>query len=209
MIVEFLGVSGVGKTTTAKVYQHNLENQGEKIIWDTYAFYTNQTWFKRNIKKGVVVTKFAFTHLNWTREYFKFAYSNLNNRSDVFTILFNGIFLKSNLLKAKFDDNIHIFDEGALQHLWAIKLRNKTSVTKTDIKNIESLFGLPEQLISINAEIKTIIVRLKRRGEYVRLMNSDDLYLTIKEMQIIQNEIVRILKGKIKVTELWNEIELT
>ena len=72
MIIEFLGVSGVGKTTVAKAYKRKLEKEGKEVIWDTYDLYAKNGWLVRNLKKAFRVMAFAFANPKWVKEYKRF-----------------------------------------------------------------------------------------------------------------------------------------
>ena len=205
MIVEFLGVSGVGKTTVAKKYRENFENEGKTVIWDTYALYSNYGWFKRNIKKAICIIHFSLHNGKWVGYYYSFLKQEIIKRKDLTKPLFNGIFLKFLLEKAKNDQNIHIFDEGALQYLWAIKMRGDCKISADNIVTIDSIFGLPDYLVSVTSEADTIASRIQLRGEYVRLMDSGNLLNTIKEMQDLQNSIIEALNNKVMIIDYRND----
>lgn len=204
MIIEFLGVSGVGKTTVAKAYKRKLEKEGKEVIWDTYDLYARNGWLVRNIKKAFIVLAFSVSNPKWVLEYKRFLNKNISNIKDIPKPLFNAVFLKALLVKARKDGKIHIFDEGALQYLWAVKLRGNKTVSDFDIQMIRNLLGFPEQLISVTADSQVIKDRIVNRGEYVRIQESLDLISTISEMKRIQGNIEKKIENLIDVVSYFN-----
>lgn len=204
MIIEFLGVSGVGKTTVAKAYKRKLEKEGKEVIWDTCDLYARNGWLVRNIKKAFIVLAFSVSNPKWVLEYKRFLNKNISNIKDIPKPLFNAVFLKALLVKARKDGKIHIFDEGALQYLWAVKLRGNKTVSDFDIQMIRNLLGFPEQLISVTADSQVIKDRIVNRGEYVRIQESLDLISTISEMKRIQGNIEKKIENLIDVVSYFN-----
>lgn len=204
MIIEFLGVSGVGKTTVAKAYKKKLEKQGKEVIWDTYDLYAKNGWLVRNIKKAFTVVVFSVSNPMWVKAYKRFLEKNISNKKDIPKPLFNAVFLKALLVKARNDGKIHIFDEGALQYLWAVKLRGNKTVSNSDIQMIRNLLGFPDKLISVTADTQVIKARIVNRGEYVRIQDSLDLISTINEMKRIQGNIEKNTKDFIDVVSYLN-----
>lgn len=208
MIIEFLGVSGVGKTTVAKDYYQKLKASGHHVVWDTYILYAEYGWLKRNVFKALIVIKYGVLHPCWVFQYKDMLKQNLSVKRDIVKLLFNGVFLKSRLVKARRDNNIHIFDEGAMQYLWAIKLWGGVPVNKTDVDVIQQLLGLPDELIVIESKSETIEKRLIFRGEYTKIMDSDNLLKRIIGMQKIQGDILLQLERKdVRITQVDNNEE--
>lgn len=207
MIIEFLGVSGVGKTTVAKRLRSKLEENGREVVWDTYDLYASHGWLTRNIRKGWFVIKYAAGHRSWVRGYRAFLSRNILKKAYIKEPLFNGIYLKSLLEKARLDHKVHIFDEGALQYLWAVKLRGISTVSNLDMEDIEKYLGLPDEVIVVEAAAGTIASRLEKRGQYVRIMKDGDLKETITKMQIVQRNIVYNLNDSVKVKYINNDFE--
>lgn len=207
MIIEFLGVSGVGKTTVASVYKRKLESEGKTVVWDTYDLYANKGWLSRNISKAVCISWYALSNWHWVQQYAAYLQKNEVSFRQKIKPLFNGIFLKLLLVKAKQDKRVHFFDEGSMQYLWAIKLRGKKHCTNDDIEKIETLFGLPDVLIVVTASSETIMNRLLSRGEYTEIMNSGSLLESIIEMSIVCHEIEAKVSSIIQTAIIENNGE--
>ena len=108
--------------------------------------------------------------------------------------------MKALLVKAKKDDKIHIFDEGALQYLWAVKLRNDNCkwIRKQDVNAAIDFFGLPDKLIVVNA-------RIKQRGEYVKIMDYGNLNETVTAMNHLKDEIVSFVRLRTEIEAINND----
>ena len=204
MIIEFLGVSGVGKTTIAKGFKKLFEDEGKTVVWDTYDLYEKHGWFGRNIIKCIRVVLYSIKNIQWLKEYKAYLLDQMNSKRDIRNRLFNGIYLKSLLTKAENDSCIHIFDEGSLQYLWSIKLRGKKPISQRDIDIVGNLFGIPNQVIVVYADAHLIAERIKNRGEYVRIMNEGDLIESINKMLGVQNTIKDLINKKTMVQTILN-----
>lgn len=204
MIVEFLGVSGVGKTTFAGKYKADLERVGTKVLWPAEGLYTKYGWFSRNFRKALVVVHFTAGHLHWVLAYRRFVLQETESSTETRKLLFNGIYLKSLLSNVKNDHQIYLFDEGVLQHYWALKLRSGKEVFSEQLTQLLSFFRWPDQVISVEADAKTIEGRIRVRGEYVRIMDNGDLIDTIMKMQHVQEDIIRCVQNKVVIHRVNN-----
>lgn len=192
MIIEFLGVSGAGKTTSAKKIKLLYEKNGHCITWDTYELYSNHGWLERNIIKVIYVFSFSFKNFSWVKKYYVFLRKRLKICS-IAKLFFNGIYLKLMLDRARCDNNIHLFDEGVLQHLWAIKLRECNNIDVNDLIHIKNIFGLPEMVYYIDAEPEKIYYRLLHRNEYTRILAEKDIMSKIVIMRTQCEDMLNIL----------------
>ena len=205
MIIEFLGVSGVGKTTVAEKYRQDLEDHGNKVVWDTRDLYRKHNWLSRNLRKMVFVFSYGIRNRKWCRSFRKYLAMEIENWKDEFRPYFNGIFLKYRLAKDRSGESVRVFDEGAIQFLWAIKLRSGKAVTEEDVTQLFRFFEVPDELIVVEAETQKIIQRLEKRGEYVRIMDNGDLADSIEKMRAVQEAIIGFLPSGIQVKRIRND----
>lgn len=188
MIIEFIGVSGVGKTTIAKKYMLDRQNQQESIHWITYDLYEKYNWGMRNLIKLKSVIAFLFFDSKWVISYYLFLVKMGMKKENLLVTLFNGIYLKS-IRRRVVSNEDYIFDEGIYHYLWAIILRCGKSVTSELILEIEDFFGKPDKLFVIFSEPSQIKKRLLKRGQYCKIMDSESL---IEEIDKMQKEILKI-----------------
>lgn len=208
MIIEFLGVSGVGKTTLAEKYYNELIASKEEVEWFTYKLYKDNSWFKRNIMKASSIFFFLRKNKKWSREYKEFIDSNVSNINEQFKLWFNGCYLKANLQKALYKEKKYIFDEGTAQYLWAILLRNKKEVTIEDFKRFYSFFSYPDIIYVVSAKPEIIKSRLISRGEKTKILESDNLLENIDKMRLVQKKILCFFdKKEVKIICIDNNIK--
>lgn len=204
MIVEFLGVSGSGKTTVAKKLKSEWENAGIKVVWDTYELYANHGWLTRNLRKAGRIMAFSLSHPRWIVGIYSFIRHKIRKTDDFFIPLFNGIYLKSILDYAKTDSQIHIFDEGPLQWLWGIKLREKSEVKQEDVKKIYKMFDYRSRIYVIETDPSTIESRLLNRNKETRILEEENIRNAIVEMIKIQEQIVEFAREYSEILNIDN-----
>lgn len=190
MIVEFLGISGVGKSTIcSKYYKEKLE-ENKKIEWSRNVIYNERSWIYRNLIKLFQVIFFGITNISFTIKLIKILNkTDIKGKKELLKLLFNGLHLKYLLSKCKEDNVEYIFDEGAFQYIWAIYLRCNT-IYESITKDILLLFGYPDKLIIVEAENETIAKRLKTRNVKTKILEADNLLIKIEKMKDILNNII-------------------
>lgn len=190
MIIEFFGISGVGKSTIAKVYYGN----GVNIEWPRYNLYEKNNWLLRNIKKCISVFYYSLTHLKWLIDFYRILSKvQIQSLKELNKILFNGVHLKYMLSKCK-KEKEYIFDEGVFQMIWAIYLRTNELPKKEIIEKILSLFIVPDKLIIVDAKDEIIKNRLIKRGRKTKILETSDLMKKINEMKEILKIIIKYSK---------------
>ena len=196
MRIEFLGISGVGKTTIANKIVSDMEDNAINTVWPWKMVY-KENWIIRNIKKGISVLFGGIRHIGWTGKLAKLLNSLNMNKRDAIKLFFNGVYLKESFSKCRADDNIrYIFDEGIIQYIYAIYLRKKTEPEEKIIIELAQLYGLPDYLYVIRATSKTIYSRLINRGRKTRILETDNLLEDIEKLQTIEQQIVSIILEK-------------
>ncbi|MCI8661626.1 MAG: hypothetical protein HFG54_15515 [Lachnospiraceae bacterium] len=204
MVIEYLGISGVGKTTLAEKDYTKLLQGGKCVYWYSKDLYKNRGWLIRNIIKAGHVLLYSVNHLKWVIEYRDFLDAHIPNKKDTYTLLFNGIFLKKMLSFNKNPDDIYLFDEGALQYLWAIYLRSKQEMNMQDILNIKRIFGLPNKVKVLYASADTIERRLLSRNEFTQILKTSNLHTRIEYEQKKINQLLFLLKRENVEIEIVN-----
>lgn len=190
MIVEYFGISGVGKSTIVNNYYKN--NKSEKLKYPRQELYENSSWLKRNIIKFFIVFKYLFTNQKWCRNYN--AILKDIHLSEKYKLMFNGIYLKTQLDKCLNNDYIYLFDEGVFQLIWAIYLRTNKEPNKIYIERIISLFKIPNHINIVDASDEIILSRLNKRkmqtGRSTKIMESMDPKKRIEIMRKKLNKII-------------------
>lgn len=190
MIIEFFGISGVGKSTIAKMYYENNEN----MEWPRYNLYEKNNWLIRNVKKSISIFYYGLINFKWLADFYKIlSKTGIQSLKEKNKILFNGIHLKYMLSKCN-NGKKYIFDEGVFQMIWAIYLRSNELPKKEIIEKILTLFVIPDKLIIVDAKNETIKNRLINRGRKTKILETSNLTKKISEMKEILNAIIEFSK---------------
>lgn len=184
MLIEYFGISGVGKTTIAKMHFDKMKEQEKMVEWQGYDLYNNRSWFERNLRKSIFVSAYFVKHFTWSAKLMRIFQQVKICPRDICTLWFNGIFLKSSMEKRRHLPGYFLFDEGVLQYIWAVGLRMDEGLTEIVISEIIKLFGMADKIIVVQASTSSICSRLQKRGERVRIMECDNLANRIDEMKI-------------------------
>lgn len=193
MIIEFFGVSGVGKSTLCKkLYKVS------KAEWPNYMLYEHNNWFMRNVKKSLKILVYSFFNCNWVKRLIKQLKKYELSTKDELVLLFNGCYLSLVQKKCNKKKKTYLFDEGIFQYIWSIYLRSDKNFIKEDVKNIIKMFTLPEKVIFVSADANVIYNRLVNRNRKTKILNSHNVLNKISNMQILQKNLLEIIKSDFK-----------
>lgn len=192
MIVEFLGVSGVGKTTIARKIYGELQEKGIEVEWPWNNLYTDKSWLVRNIFKAIPVVKLNFKQPMWCIKLYKFLRSQGLEKKNIVQMYFNGCYLKYSLSCEK-KSEVVLYDEGVLQYFWAVYLRNNMLPNKDKLQAVIDMFGSPDRLYVIQASAEKIYERIVGRGEADEILKNKNVIDKINHMLEVQDMIVGIL----------------
>ena len=183
MIVEFVGVSGVGKTTVAREFYGTELEKGKRIAWPRYQLYMKTGWLKRNFIKSASVLRVLSGNPDWAREAMRIFKRLQIATKDRFILLFNYLSYKDLFEKSDDPRCEYLFDEGVIQLIWAAYLRTRLPVSEECVGQIIKLFQAPDRLIVVDADTKVIAERLRARGTKTRILESRDLCGEIETMK--------------------------
>ena len=164
MIVEFLGISGSGKSFVATQYCHYLDNKGVNYIWPWKNIYANG-YIQRNLKKSFAVVKKIITSPLWCFNLFRYLlHQGIYGKRDLPVLFFNGIYLCHAFEKYGRYDGVALFDEGVAQYIWAIHFRNRKNIEEDEFEEIRRLYNFPQTLYVVKANSDTILKRMVERN---------------------------------------------
>lgn len=209
MIIEFFGISGVGKSTIVKQYIQT----NPLVKAPRYSLYEKNSWIIRNLKKLFYLFVFSITNIKWCFQYFKILKKiSFYNFKDKYTVFSNGIFHKYLLKKCKNNNQKYLFDEGVFQLIWGIYLRTDDVIKKDIIEKIFELFGVPTELNIVVAKSQTIAYRLIQRGRKTKILETNDLISKIENMQLKMEKILSyaesFIQGKCQINFIDNNTEV-
>lgn len=196
MIIEYFGISGVGKSTIMTKFIES--NNNSNIVCPSFYLYEQNSWLIRNIKKFIIISFFILKNPRWC----VFFYKNIKthkmvNAKNLYVILFNGFFLKRQLLRCIDSSKIYLFDEGVFQLIWAIYLRSDETPDEILVSELLDLFEFPNKVVVVNAKDDVIYKRLQNRcntGRNTEIYKSGDVLKNIKRMKKNQQKILKIAK---------------
>ena len=194
MRLEFLGVSGVGKTYVATHYSRQLQDNGDNVSWFWKERFADKGWVRRNIDKFFAVTKTAFLSPKWSWELYSYLKSKeLKDNVGKMRLLFNGFFLKYAINLMKDYQGIALFDEGVAQYILAVHLRSPQHPSHEEIHRVMRLLGYPLKIIVVDASTQTIAYRLNSRGRRAEILKASDQMAEIERMKTILETTVSAL----------------
>ena len=191
MIIEYLGVSGAGKTTNAKKMYDDMSKRGELVEYARFELYERRSWFYRNCIKSVLVIRVALFNIKWVGSAHQILRTLKLSKRDLLTLLFNYCALKSLLDKCNCSKKKYIFDEGVYQIIWATYLRTNIEPSKEIVIPILNMFKIQSKLIVVNADTDLIIERLHKRNIRTKILEYSDLSQKIQAMKNVQNSIIK------------------
>lgn len=203
MITEFLGVSGVGKTTLAHRYVEERPGDCPKV-YQFETLYRKHGWLARNLIKSGSIVRFGMVHTRWVWKLAAFLRESEVPLRDFSTSLWNGTFLKASLLDLS-PDREFVYDEGVYQFLWSVFLRGGTCPAKSLVQKHEALFGTPSKLVVVTAPPQKIESRLLKRNEYCRIMSAgSNLVEYITRMQTVMLAMLDFIDSGVSVEFIKN-----
>ncbi|MDX8361119.1 AAA family ATPase [Cytobacillus sp. IB215316] len=202
MMIEFIGIPGVGKTTLSHMLAKSLSVKGFHVNEPTYKINSKKKLFKK-ITKLLYIMKILLTapkiciyaiHIilkTHQRSYNDFI-------KTVSNLLYVIAIIKANSTKK----GIHILDQGFVQALWSIEYSAHQLIKPLDLKQlIEMVHSKPLLIIDLHVKHTEVLKRLhQRKTNYSRL---EKYFLEALPNHIkISNEILNQLKHDISMTNI-------
>lgn len=184
MLIEFAGVSGVGKTTIIETIYKHLMKDNDKIVVPQKIIVKPNGFIKRNIRKSVYAVLDIFERPADLKTCIKLlSYATDIRGYQRIKLLIN--FTSYNYVRRKYSNpsKIYLIDEGVYQLIWSYYLRTKYSPRIETIQLFFKLFDSPNYLILIDASSETIAARLNKRNSNEYIQRTNDLEKRIDEMR--------------------------
>ena len=193
MIIECLGVSGVGKTTYLTQMQNQLKEKGQAYSWPRHRLYEENGWLARNMVKAFQVFSLAMRKGKWVRALRGVIAScpslGLRERT---TLLFNGMALQCLYEQCSQSKTVYLYDEGAFQYVWALSLRCGGRIEADLVMRCLRLFPAADEVYVLHAPARVIKERLdNRKNRKTYIESAADLVSKVEEMQ---EEAFRLIK---------------
>lgn len=190
MRIEFMGISGVGKTTICKELIEHYKNNEIAYSWSRYELYENNNWLFRNIKKMLYIMRTLYKEIGWCKTVFQIIYNEDISIFGKITLLFNCLSLKSFIIN---DEKSNLLDEGVFQLIWATYMRKNEKTSTELIEKFFSIFDVPDKLIVIEANDIIIEKRLNERNRKTYILSQDNVLECIQQMKRVEDMIINFV----------------
>ncbi len=198
LIVEFVGLPGVGKTTVAQQVALKLREQGLRVVFR--AEILNQ-WQKKNIlQKAIQLLPNNFNHWQILINSLIFAWQvkpinrqSFGKAAKIFTNV-----RRNDAVACDRDCDIILLDQGLLQETWSVSITGTPPQTKYLKREITPLFYKRSTLIiycqlDIATAFKRMQNRLTTNSRFDR-MDSKEAYSTMEKYVSYLEEIINCAK---------------
>ena len=156
--IEFFGMPGSGKTTLQTAVSEGLMKEGSEISTFSSSRTSKRDYLRRFLKAKEVFL-FSLLHPRLIMHGIRFLRSRCK-------ISVGGIlaFLPSWLLikKCYLSENSAILDQGILQFIWSVRYSRGRELNNEEYFGV---LGKPDLVIILEAEVSTIVLRLKARSK--------------------------------------------
>ncbi|MFS1517074.1 hypothetical protein V1503_11515 [Bacillus sp. SCS-151] len=202
IMIEFIGIPGVGKTTLSHMLAKSLSVKGFHVNEPTYKINSKKEFFKK-ITKLLYIIRILITAPNICMYAIKIILKTHQKSFKDFiktgtNLLFVIAIIKSNSIKK----GIHILDQGFFQALWSIEYSAHHLIKPLDLKQlIEMVYSKPLLIIDLHVKHTEVLKRLHQRKSNYSRIERDVLEALPNHIQI-SNEILSQLKHDISVINI-------
>ncbi len=191
MIIEFVGVSGVGKTTFVEKYCYESNNSHVIVVDKKIDSYKN--WILRNTYRFIKCVPFIINNFNWIGRLKLILWSLDLRLKDKIVLLYHGIYLKRQILSCLDSNKNYIIDEGTIHYIWSVFMRLNQAINKDLLLRIGEEISFPDQVYYIDAQTDVILDRLIKRGRKTRILENSNLKDEIQQNRQRLNDIIQII----------------
>jgi adenylate kinase family enzyme len=197
VIIEFIGLPASGKTTIAKEFNNKI-SESSKVIYPLYSLY-KKNWIHRNLYKTIFVILFCIPQFNLMKKVISLVIKSRQIQvADNFRLIFNFLFFLSIREKYKNNNNIVIFDEGLVHHIWAVSVNSKFPNPYVLFSEIINKIDLT---VKVDCPLDLIKARMERRidtnNRHFNFINNieriDDTMQNVIEYYLAENYITKYI----------------
>jgi hypothetical protein len=169
LVVEFLGLPGVGKSRATRLVASRLAELGTPVRSESLRVNHELPGWRRVLFKSVVGAETALGRpRNALRMGRMLIRSGQRRRVDTARLLYNALFLAGLLRRARTRPVVELFDEGIYQLLWSIGLNGREHVLRecspTLLDGAVAAAFLPDVVVVVEAPLEQVQARLESRG---------------------------------------------
>lgn len=169
MVIEFMGMPGVGKTYLADALIKNVDKKSVKAV-NLVEMSRHNTFYKVYFRFLRVLTKILpnYKKLRYELAQFVKPYANKNAAfNDIYIDSYVNTLIMYKLLHDKYDSskNLYILDEGIVQQL--VNMKVNYDIDDDTVKNIISAVDKRIDLVYILASFDITIASIEKRNRHV------------------------------------------
>ena len=165
VIVEFLGLSGAGKSAVSHQVAERLRRRGLPVQEPTLTLAPaarRRSLWKRTLKSLHVTRELVMHPLSSLRSLRSMSATRQQRLRLVFRMGFNWLMLSS--LMRTHRRSLHLFDQGAFQALWSIGLEGGRGAIRRVGPRLVATVPAPDAVVVIEAGAEVVADRLKVRA---------------------------------------------
>lgn len=176
LLVEFLGLPGVGKSTISHQVAEILRKEGISVAEPTYVLAHKTRTHTRILKKSA--------HAIWgtlcrpSRACLLASVvvaSRQRSIGDSARTLFNCLFLSSLMRRCEQAGGIYLFDQGMFQALWSIGFHADDRAFVNSLHKLCNVILLPAVIVLVEAPVESIKQRLTGRIGFASRLEKQDM----------------------------------
>jgi len=165
VVVDFVGLPGVGKSTLSHRVAEIMRRRGFRVEEPTYvADHRMRPWQRYLLKVLVVPAEVVLHPATAARSVRAILRTRQTSTGDLIGVTVNWFFMCSRLRRTRRRAGVHLFDEGLLHALWSIGFRARADETPRILQELASQHPGGGVAALIEADVPTVKERVARRA---------------------------------------------
>lgn len=165
LVVEFLGLPGVGKSSVSRRVAEILAERGLRVAQPTYSLDHGPGKLERSLRKSLCVVAEVLSHPRYLLRSARALRATRQESAAVhLKMLFNWLLVSYLMRRAHRRSGIHLHDQGLFQGLWSIGLGSETGSLRRMGLELAPSVPAPSLVVIIEADLQAVERRLGARG---------------------------------------------
>ena len=165
VIVEFLGLPGVGKSSVSHRVAEILSGRGLPVRQPTFTLDHGPGKFQRTVRKSRYVAAEALLRPGYAMRSARALRATGQSSPRLrFKMLFNWLLISALMRRSRRIRAVHLLDQGIYQALWSIGLGGADHCITRAGRELAGWMPTPTMVAVIEADLETVARRLEERG---------------------------------------------